>query len=1423
MKSDDYTILLEGNPIYTGIMLSTLWNQSGYIKIDGESTDVRYNEYCPLDPDTGSHSVTGCTNTAAAQIIHYFIEKKGLELTLTLDAGDEYTSSRDEKNISIKQDGSTPGTLSFNAINNLLSSYSCSSPEDIAALAYACGVVQEADYSSSATSTAWRTELFQRAGFDSVNHKYIGGGNSDVYWGEQGSISDAGFEVLIENLCAGRVVGTSYPGHALVIDGYDPANDRFHINFGWGNSSSTRWYTREEINEQEYYQFVYDIDIDSDYCFTVDDKDIYGTGTLVRAVERANGADGENQIRFSATVDGKTLELPEYIRLDEDIRVTGCNMDLLLDDIYYGWYSSGADLSFENYSGNIFVSNDRYTSYAFRTYGNELYFDGSGCLIFCGETDYSASQVISSLKYSQSSNSDIADWLLDSSLEYSFYASGQSSEIHLDNSSIVLGDVSSSSGNDILTLTDCSRLYGDVNPGSGNNSITIDSTSSISGTLYNRADICFELNSLNSNALWTTDYIYNLYSYANISVDMYDATPGVYTLIAGESSTYLKKFSVELTGSGVTKQTLSCNGTSSNDQAEVFVENNELKLRVKNYTTHDTIAPTTPGNTSVSVNHDQATFSWNISTDNIEVHHYQLRYGKSSSLTGNGVTVKDNTLKLDSLSVGKYYYQVRACDSNGNYSSWSDQKSFNIMSEKADLIITDYNVNSTSILTTQSLKLSFNVQNNGYKNAGASVLSVYKENTGIVGSARELLGKISIKALSKGESTACTYTVAAGKLSAGTNKIYLVADSSRAVAEGNENNNQAYRTIDVKTPRPDLCIKNYEVSTTDVSAYGQVKLSFNVANTGTANASASTLKVYDGNTLLRTYSIGAISTGASKSCTVTLNGSELGVGSRKIFLVADAGNNNTESNEDNNKAYRTINRKTAADLCVKDYQISTGTISKFGQVKLSFKIANNGQSWAVASKLFVYDGNTKLKEFSIGAIDGGKERNCTVTLSGSELALGSRKIYLVTDAGKVIAESNEDNNKAYRTIQVNTPAELCIKDYTVNTTVVNSNQQLKLAFKLANTGQTAAGASVLKVYDGNTLLRTYDMKSVAAGASNNCTVTLNGSELALGSRKIFVVADAANSVAESNEENNKAFRTIQVNTPANLCIRDYEVSSTAIASNQQLKLTFKLANTGQTAAGASILKVYDGNTLLRTFTMKSVAAGAANNCTVTLNGSELAPGSRKIFVVADANNSIAESNEENNKAYRTIQVNTPADLKIQNYTVSRTELYTSQSVKLAFKLANAGETDAGKTKLKVYSGNTLLRTYDMGSVAAGSHRDCTVTLNGSELGIGLRNIYVVADAADSVAESDESNNKTFLAVLVNPAETPDFDPLCGIDPAGWQDYELPECGSVGSSDSFFDNGYTGSLTACNTVELQAGIPGIEEDTTLKNKTGLLAG
>ncbi len=90
-------------------LLSTEWNQY-----------EPYNNYCPIDPKTKKRSVTGCTNTAAAQIINYWIEKGLLDFSLTLLDTDTYTKN----NITINSSNTTHnGYLSFAQVNKTLADY----------------------------------------------------------------------------------------------------------------------------------------------------------------------------------------------------------------------------------------------------------------------------------------------------------------------------------------------------------------------------------------------------------------------------------------------------------------------------------------------------------------------------------------------------------------------------------------------------------------------------------------------------------------------------------------------------------------------------------------------------------------------------------------------------------------------------------------------------------------------------------------------------------------------------------------------------------------------------------------------------------------------------------------------------------------------------------------------------------------------------------------------------------------------------------------------------------------------------------------------------------------------------------------------------------------------------------------------------
>lgn len=668
-----------GNIDTSGILLSTLWSQRGINPMGGNTT-ILFNEYTPLDPSVTpeAHSLTGCVNTAAGQLIYYFIEKGWLDLPLTLKKSDEYTSKHkateeggDPIVIPIKADGTTPGTLSFAEINAMLSDYQLDSAEHAAALLYAIGVVLESKYSANSTGTSWNRVFFKRAGFEgeTMGGPYFG----EYYWGDmddemQYTITDAGFEVLIENLEAGLPVGATYPGHAFVIDGYDRESDTFHINLGWGGNQATRWYTRDEMQEElncEY--FVYDLNPEYVETFTVTDARVYGTGTMIRAFERAAGMIGDNTVAFDPSVAGKTVELLNHITFfDEVISVKDFNMNVLVTESQggensYGFYADHLDvfeptdpatvLTFHASGGSLIVSTEKEFNYAFQMEdGLSCTVDANGMLIYAGKTieGTDAAAVLQALQTARSGNTEVSGDLLDSN-GWSYNGSAGEDVFRLSSSSLAVGNVSLDTGNDVLSLRGHSRLYGTIDAGDGDDSITVDSTSSISGDLSGKSKLNFVLTEREDHAMFTVKTsVSDLYANTTLSVDMSDAVIGIYTLVSTASGATgiadLQNMVFTVTGSGCPDFTLSVNGTSTSDFADLIYEDNSLKLKIK-AESGSIVAP----QTQIWAKVEGAT-------------QYIVEYSMDNF--GHVIQVAANTNSLDSFQMpaGKYQVRVKADD-----------------------------------------------------------------------------------------------------------------------------------------------------------------------------------------------------------------------------------------------------------------------------------------------------------------------------------------------------------------------------------------------------------------------------------------------------------------------------------------------------------------------------------------------------------------------------------------------------------------------------------------------------------------------------------------------------------------------------------------------------------------------------------------
>jgi len=337
--------------------------------------------------------------------------------------------------------------------------------------------------------------------------------------------------------------------------------------------------------------------------------------------------------------------------------------------------------------------------------------------------------------------------------------------------------------------------------------------------------------------------------------------------------------------------------------------------------------------------------------------------------------------------------------------------------------------------------------------------------------------------------------------------------------------------------QPDLRMAEYSLSSNSITTQESVKLTFKVYNDGEAKAPASTIKVYDGDKLLREVALGEIDAKGYRNCTITLVAGKLSVGTHKVNVVLDSENIIAESSETNNNSYRTIFVKEAAakpDLRMEEISLSSNSITTQESVKLTFKVYNDGEAKAPASTIKVYDGDKLLREVALGEIDAKGYRNCTITLVAGKLSVGTHRVNVVLDSENIIAESSETNNNSYRTIfvkEATAKPDLRMAEYSLSSNSITTQESVKLTFKVYNDGEAKAPASTIKVYDGDKLLREVALGEIDAKGYRNCTITLVAGKLSVGTHKVNVVLDSENIIAESSETNNNSYRTIFVKEP----------------------------------------------------------------------------------------------------------------------------------------------------------------------------------------------------------------------------------------------------------------------------------------------------
>ena len=107
-------------------------------------------------------------------------------------------------------------------------------------------------------------------------------------------------------------------------------------------------------------------------------------------------------------------------------------------------------------------------------------------------------------------------------------------------------------------------------------------------------------------------------------------------------------------------------------------------------------------------------------------------------------------------------------------------------------------------------------------------------------------------------------------------------------------------------------------------------------------------------------------------------------------------------------------------------------------------------------------------------------------------------------------------------------ADLQLVSISLSSSSIDTSEDVTLSFTIKNIGETAAASSAAYIYAGSVKIGEVTVSALAAGGSCSGTFTINAGTLAAGSHTIKAVADGADSVEESNNENNSAAIMLEV-------------------------------------------------------------------------------------------------------------------------------------------------------------------------------------------------------------------------------------------------------------------------------------------------------
>lgn len=495
-----------------------------------------------------------------------------------------------------------------------------------------------------------------------------------------------------------------------------------------------------------------------------------------------------------------------------------------------------------------------------------------------------------------------------------------------------------------------------------------------------------------------------------------------------------------------------------------------------------------------------------------------------------------------------------------------------------------------------------------------------------------------------------------------------------------------------------------------------------------------------------------------------------------------------------------IDRGGAPDLTLQSLVVpATATVGD--TIDISLTVSNQGSSTANANSVQYYlsddasfDPNTDtlLGETSVSALKSGGTSDQTFSFTYTDtLGTGEKYLLAVTDASGSLLEADESNNLAVQALSVAGPdfTDLALQNAQAPASV-STGSSLDLSVTVANLGTLATPASTVSFYlsddasfdsGTDTLLGSSAIAALDASGTALAQLSLTyNSAYGLGNKYVLFVVDGDNQITESDETNNLLATPITVTEAVgpDLVVQSQTATPTDITVGDSFTLAASVVNTGNASSGSSVLRYYLSDDTILDANDQFLGGDAVSALDINTSSPEdftttysatWGTGTKYVLFVADGSDLVTETNETNNVSYVEINVSAPPvpgkDLVITEAAVSTptpgTVIY-GETVDLTAVVKNQGTDATASSQLTYYLSDDA--TLDGSDIVLGSSLVDGLTSNTTSpetfsftysdtYGSGTKYILFVADSDNTVGETDETNNISYVALQAVPPVT----------------------------------------------------------------------